>query len=250
MNIYLVDAGASLFGSCYERDKDIFRDANILHSFYYMREFTEKIIIPKAKRFMLDSGAFSLFSSNGAGTNWNDYIKSYAQFINRNNIKLFFELDIDSLIGYEKVLYLRKQLEDLTGRQPIPVWHKSRGREEFVKMCEEYKYVAIGGIVSKEITKSEYKFFPWFINTAHQHGAKIHGLGFTSFSDLEKYRFDSVDSSAWTSGARFGSVSRFDGKRVVSTGKPQGTRIVDYKPLAYHNFKEWLKYVNYAEKHL
>lgn len=250
MNIYLVDSGASLFSACYARDKEIFQNANILHSFYYMNDFTEKIIIPNVKRFMLDSGAFTLFSKSGAGINWEDYIKKYASFINRNNIKQFFELDIDNLIGYEKVVYYRKRLEDLTGKQPIPVWHKSRGLDEYIKTCEEYPYVAIGGIVTKEITKSEYKFFPWLINTAHSHETKVHGLGFTSFQELKKYRFDSVDSSSWTSGARFGSVCRFDGKKVVNTGKPQGTRIADYKPLTYHNFKEWLKYVEYAEKRL
>ena len=190
----------------------------MLQSFYYCDEFTEKMIIPNSKRFMLDSGAFTFFSSGGS-VNWGEYIKRYANFINRNKVDLFFELDIDKLIGYQKVLYYRKILEDLTGKPVIPVWHKSRGQDEFIRMCEKYKYVSIGGIVSKEISTKEYRFFPYFINTAHKHGAKIHGLGFTNLQGLTQYHFDSVDSTSWVGGNRFGRVYKFNGKTMVQYKK-------------------------------
>ena len=198
---------------------------------------------------MLDSGAFTFFSAGGS-VNWDDYIKRYAQFIKKNNIDLFLELDIDKLISYEKVLYYRKKLEDMTGKPCIPVWHKTRGQDEFIKMCEEYNYVALGGIVSKEITQKEYKFFPHLIKIAHSHGAKIHGLGFTSLQGLTKYHFDSVDSTAWLSGNRFGSVYKFNGKTMENYGKQAGQRLADYKAVTLHNFKEWVKFQQYAEKYL
>ena len=41
-------------------------------------------------------------------------------------------------------------------------------KEYFVEMCKNYPYVAIGGIVTKEIPINKYeKLFPWFVNTAH-----------------------------------------------------------------------------------
>ena len=46
------------------------------------------------------------------------------------------------------------------------VWHKSRGKDYWLKMIKEYDYVAIGGIVTKEIKPSEYKYFHWFIRQA------------------------------------------------------------------------------------
>lgn len=113
---------------------------------------------------MLDSGAFSYINGkNTNNVNWDEYIESYAEFINNHNIKLFMELDIDSVVGIKEVERLRNKLERLTNKQCIPVWHKSRGKDYWLKMIKEYDYVAIGGIVTKEIKPSEYKYFHWFI---------------------------------------------------------------------------------------
>ena len=230
-------------------DGEVFRDTNILQSFFYCDTFTEQVIIPNCKRFMLDSGAFTFFGK-GKAVNWDEYIQKYAQFITRNKVERYFELDIDPLVGYRKVLEYRRMLENMTGRPCIPVWHKSRGIDEYYKMCEQYAYVAIGGIVSKEITKDDYKFFPRLISEAHKRGAKVHGLGFTSVSELKKYHFDSVDSSSWTTGNRFGVTYRFTGSGIESIKQRDGTRIADHGELARHNFREWAKFQQYAETHL
>lgn len=195
---------------------------------------------------MLDSGAFTFFTS-GKHVDWNDYVKRYAQFITKNGVNLFFELDIDALIRYKNVLYYRAMLEDMTGKPSIPVWHKSRGIDEYYKMCESYDYVAIGGIVTKEITQKEYKFFPHLIQEAHKRGAKVHGLGFTNLQGLTKYKFDSVDSTAWVSGNRFGSIYVFNGKTMVKHDKQPGQRLASAKEVALHNFTEWVKFQKYAE---
>ena len=189
-------------------------------------------------------------TSHKGKVDWDDYVNRYIEFVNKYDIKLFFELDIDSVVGYEKVLEIRKRIERGTGRKPIPVWHKSRGKEEFLKMCDEYDYVAIGGIVSKEISRQEYKFFPWFINEAHKRGAKIHGLGFTNLEGIRKYKFDSVDSTSWTTGNRFGSIYRFNGKTMEKFDKKDGQRLSDSRAVAINNFNEWVKFQKYAEKHL
>lgn len=224
----------------------------ILQSFFYSSKFTEEVLIPKSKDFLLDSGAFTFMQSRKSHCDWDEYVKRYADFINRNKVKKYFELDIDSVVGYEKVKEYRKKLEDLTGVPSIPVWHNNRGKEEFIKMCEEYPYVAIGGLVggNSEYSKKYWKFFPWFINTAHEHGTKIHALGFTSLEGLEKYRFDSVDSTAWTGGNRFGFVYHFDGKTMKKYDVPKGKRIGDGRKVAQINFTEWVKFQKYAEKNL
>lgn len=222
----------------------------ILESFYYADEWTEKTI-PLLEHFLLDSGAFTFMSNVKKGNiDWKDYIDRYIAFINKHDIKYFFELDIDCIVGYDNVLKIRKYIEEKTGKKCIPVWHKSRGKEEFIKMCKEYNYVAIGGIVSKEITQKDYPLFTWFINTAHKYGAKIHGLGFTNLEGLTKYHFDSVDSTSWTTGNRFGAVYYFNGKTIKKVDKKQGQRLADSKKVAVHNFNEWVKFQKYAEKHL
>lgn len=225
-----------------------FAHAYILQSFYYADEFTEKIIIPNAKDFMLDSGAFS-FMQGAKAVDWNEYVERYAAFINRNKVEKFFELDIDSVTGYDEVKRLREKLENLTGRQSIPVWHKSRGFDEYKNLCDRYPYIAIGGIAIKDITKREYPVFTTLIREAHKRGTKVHGLGFTQLSLLEKYHFDSVDSSAWTTGNRFGYVYHFNGQTMTKTDTPKGHRLADAKRVALHNFCEWKKFQDYAEKH-
>lgn len=221
----------------------------ILESFYYANEWME-MVIPKLQKFMLDSGAFTFLNSGKGKPDWDAYVDRYAGFINRNGVDLFFELDIDPIVGYDGVLKLRQRLESKTGKRPIPVWHKSRGKDESLKMCEEYDYVAIGGIVTKEISRKEYQFFPWFIREAHKRGAKIHGLGFTNLEGIRKYHFDSVDSTAWTSGNRFGSVYRFNGRTMVKYDKGEGQKLADPRAVAVNNFNEWAKFQRYAEKHL
>lgn len=257
MKVYLADAGTR-FKSAYTESKrlndiehgELFVGTNILQSFYYCDSFTETTIIPYCQNFLLDSGAFTFMSSAKKAVDWDDYLQRYIDFINRNNIKRFFELDIDSVVGYDRVKELRRKLEAGTGKPCIPVWHKSRGKEEYIQMCKEYGYVAIGGIVSKEIPQAEHKYFPWFINKAHEYGAIIHGLGYTSINGLTKYHFDSVDSTSWTSGNRFGMVYTFDGKTINQHKKPEGVRIDDHYGLSLHNFNEWVKFQKYAETHL
>lgn len=221
----------------------------ILESFYYADEDTERLL-PLFGDFLLDSGAFTFMQNSHIKADWNEYVERYADFINRNNISKFFELDIDSVVGYEEVKNLRFKLEKLTDKQVIPVWHKNRGYSEFERLCEEYPYVAIGGIVSKEIKPEHYKIFPQMIKTAHKHGAKIHGLGFTNLKLLPKYHFDSVDSTAWTTGNRFGFIYKFDGKTMQKKQAPKGKRIGKPREAALINYTEWIKFQKYAETHL
>lgn len=231
-------------------DGEVFRGANILQSFYYADEFTENVIIPNCKRFMLDSGAFSFKQNPTVKADWNEYVDRYTDFINRNKIDLFFEMDIDKVIGLKEVEKLRAKIERQTGRQPIPVFHKSRGKEYFVDMCKNYPYVAIGGIAKEQrLAGDKLKALQWFINTAHKHEARIHALGFTYINSLPKYHFDSVDSTAWTSGNRFGSIYRFTGKTLDVIKKPEGKRMANHKAIAKHNFSEWKKFARYAEAH-
>lgn len=228
--------------------KDILKDVNILESFYYIKDIMIKNI-KNTRSFMLDSGAFTFFSSNTKKNDWDLYIEKYCNFINQNNVKLFFELDIDPIVGYDKVKKIRREIERRCQKQPIPVWHRSRGKNEFFKMCDEYPYVALGGLAAKEIKKDEYKYIPWFINEAHKRQCKIHGLGFTSVPLLQKYHFDSVDSSTWTIGNRCGCAYRYNDGKITRIFR-NGTQRVKHIEVAKQNFLAWAEYSKWARTHL
>ena len=220
---------------------------SVLESFYYINPKSEAII-ERYDDILLDSGAFTLFTS-GEKTDWDDYVTRYADFINRHKIKNFFELDIDKLVGREKVVEMTKRLERLTGRKPIPVWHKFRGMADFEKMCDEYPYVAIGGIVSGEIKRQEYPALAHFIKIAHDKGAKIHGLGFTKIPLLKQLHWDSVDSTAWLSGNRFGFLYEYRNGNLIKHKPPKGKGVYGEK-VAVHNYLEWVKFQQWAKTNL
>lgn len=236
-------------GGCYTEDVCNKFRPYILESFYYANEDTERMI-PFFGDFLLDSGAFTFMENAHVRVEWEDYIERYADFINRNHVEKFFELDIDSVVGYEKVKEYRRMLERLTNKPCIPVWHSNRGKEEYLRSVDEYKYVALGGIVGKEWKQSAEKYMPWFISEAHKRGSKIHGLGYTKQEQLKKYHFDSVDSTAWTTGNRFGYVYLFKNGRMDKVETPKGMRLKDSKKVALHNFLEWVKYSKWAEVNL
>ena len=225
---------------------------NVLFSFASVNEDCIKYAkSPYCESFLLDSGAFTFMNNTKKGNiDWKEYIDNYIAFINKHDIKYFFELDIDCIVGYDNVLKIRKYIEEKTGKKCIPVWHKSRGKEEFLKMCDEYDYVAIGGIVTKEIKRKQHYVFKWFINEAHKRGCKIHGLGHTNMADIKDYRFDTVDSTTWINGGKFGNIITIrDGIPKQTTLRKDGCRI-NGKKLTEHNLVTCMKFAEYAEKNL
>lgn len=219
----------------------------MLESFYYIRDY-QIPLIHSAELFLLDSGAFTFMNDNKNHVNWDEYLESYINFINKHDVKYFFELDIDNVVGYDEVKRLRYKLERETKKKSIPVWHKSRGIEEFKELCCKYDYIAIGGIVTKELTPDDYPAIKRLVAYANNHNVKVHGLGFTP-AHVEQYGFYSTDSTTWNMISRFGKIYKFTGKsiKVVTprNAKVNRNRYIEGEVL---NIKEWIKYQNYLRR--
>lgn len=162
----------------------------------------EKFLITSnaSRSVLIDSGAFSFQSGRGK-PNWIKYTKEYANFIQENDnekIHGYFEMDIDNIIGYDNVLILREMLDEVTDKI-IPVWHRNRGIKDFKETCEKYNYISVTG-KSCDINTDQFKMF---VDYAHKHNTRIHGLGITGKVMLNKVPFDSVDSTTWLSGVRY-----------------------------------------------
>lgn len=230
--------------------KEIKKVKFMLESFYSIKDWELEEIKTK-ELFLLDSGAFTFLNNFKGEINWQEYIDKYANFIIKNNIKYFFELDIDAIIGYDKVKEYTKYLENKVGRKCIPVWHKNRGLDEWKRITKEYDYVAIGGVVIKEILPKDYKFFTPMLKIAKENNCKVHGLGFTNLKLLPKYHFYSVDSTSWKSGNRFGIIYKFNGKTLKQIKKNKNQKIINPCYLGdNYNLNEWIKFQEYANKHL
>lgn len=201
-----------------------------------------------SKNFLLDSGAFSFMSGQKCSKEiLSDYLNKYIEFINKYDIKYFFELDVDTIFGIEYVEQMRLKLEKSTNKQCIPVWHKGRGVEYWKLMCEQYRYIAIGGLVF-HVKKQEYELIRKMVRYAYDKGVKVHGLGFTKTKELDRYKFYSVDSTSWKMSAIRGQQFQFfNGNRIVQRPLKKGNKKADLHKMIYHNYKEWIKYQHYMD---
>ena len=188
----------------------------ILTSYYYLRK--KPLLFDKLKKLansiLIDSGAHSF--QKGKKVNWLDYTNEYAEWIKQNDTNKiigYFEMDVDNIIGYDKVLELRKILERVSNKI-IPVWHKNRGIEEYKKMCKDYagKIVAITGFKNEDIKDEQYLMF---LKYAKQYNCKVHCLGMTRTSLLNNCPFDFVDSSTWKQAGNFGEYRTFEKGKIT-----------------------------------
>lgn len=220
-----------------------------LMSYYYIRKRLPlaEFIRDNSEEIMIDSGAHSF--QFGTKVDFVQYTREYAEFIrtfDRPNVVGFFEMDIDNVIGYEKVLELRKILESVSDKI-IPVWHKNRGVEDFKKMCQQYsgRVVSITGFKNTDIRDDQYLMF---LKYAKQHNCRVHCLGMTRRPILDKVPFDYVDSSSWVQSSIYGRIDN-QGKvsREFSKRSREAVFIENYKEgmkMQEHYHEKWRKVNN------
>lgn len=219
----------------------------ILMSYYYIQGGRLEIaeyIRDHAELVIIDSGAHTL--QKGRKVDWEAYTRNYAEFIkkfDRPNVVGYFEMDVDGIIGYEKVLELRRILENVSDKI-IPVWHDGRGVADFIEMCKKYsgKTVAISGFSGMDIQDHQYIMF---VKEAKKYNCKIHCLGMTRKKILDKVPFDYTDSSTWVQSHIFG-VIKGQGKvtREFSRLHPETVLIENFKEglkMQEHYYQKWRK---------
>lgn len=214
-----------------------------LMSYFYIRkkrEFAHEIK-QRSELIMIDSGAHSF--QKGTKVEWDEYTKEYAAFIqafDEDKVLGYFEMDVDNILGYEKVVALRGILE-LVSDKIIPVWHKNRGIEDFHRMCREYagRIIGITGFQNEDIKDHQYLMF---LKYAKLYQCRVHCLGMTRIKILDNVPFDFVDSSSWKQHAIYGRI----GSRKVSldySKNNRGTVMVEsYREamkMQDHYYKRW-----------
>lgn len=149
---------------------------------------------------LLDSGGF-VARTKGVEIN----VKDYANYINKHDIKLAFELDTNSV---EVTTYNREYLCKETKAKIIPVYHFSDWKDNkklLFEFMDNFDYISVGGVAGEHNDRTqERKFYDYvFYNTRDK--VKVHGLGITAVPLLKRYPFFSVDSTSYLSFCRFGS---------------------------------------------
>lgn len=187
-----------------------------LMSYYYLRSEKQynvgSFIRDNSELVMIDSGAHTF--QFGKKVDFVQYTKEYAEFIkkfDRPNVVGYFEMDVDNVLGHEKVLELRKILESVSDKI-IPVWHYNRGIDEYIEMCKQYsgRTISITGFKNTDVRDDQYIMF---VKKAREYNCKIHCLGMTRRKVLDHVPFDYTDSSSWKQSGIYG---RIDGRGKVS----------------------------------
>lgn len=218
-----------------------------LLSFYYIKNEKDYQIAERVRDnselILIDSGAHSF--QFGAKVKWDEYTYKYADFIkkyDRENVLGYFEMDIENIIGYEKVLQLRSILEKVSDKI-IPVWHPLRGIKDYERMCEQYagKIIAIGGFRGTDIKDEQ---FLMFLKVAKKYNCKVHCLGMTRKKVLDKVPFDFTDSSTWAQLSIRGMIGERKVSKMQSKTNMKQIFLENYKlgiKMQEHYYLKWRK---------
>ena len=168
--------------------------------------------------YMLDSGGYQLAVKTQERQ---VFLKAYTLWVNfilekyKDKVKSYMGLDTqswtESLRNYD---YMKSE-----GLNPVPVWKAFWPEALLDALCEEYDYVAIGGIAfgaSKKVLRSIFER----VKMSHPE-TKLHllGVGIRGGVAFKTFRPYSVDVSTWSVPARFGHDIILDKKQVLKEVK-------------------------------
>jgi hypothetical protein len=215
MNLYFVANSMSHYNRLTQDYRDC-RVKKILLNFIELSKLGEFSFDPSIS-YMIDSGAHTLQQPSKTWTNeeLETFVKAYEIFVKKTChvpcIKFYAEMDIDNIVGEDKVREWRERLSAITPKV-VPVWHPTREKDisnpkEWIKYCKDYEWVSLGGSWKLGLP-ADYQFA--LVKYAYEQGTKVHAMGCTGFYHNLEVPFYSVDSSSWLSGEEHGLVPDFD----------------------------------------
>ena len=170
MRLYLSGVLEKMNTKDYDIDKIIdLSDCHILQSFAYAKE-KDAERYNECKSFMMDSGAFTLMMSKTKSKNFNikDFATKYANFVKKYNIDNFVELDVDGIYGVDVYTDTLHLVQDITGRDPVRVFHGWRGKDYFKELVKQKDRICLGGVAVGKARRNSLDYFDWFIEQAHR----------------------------------------------------------------------------------
>ncbi len=207
----------------------------ILYSYYYIYQMRREGFIARMQEqypdveWFLDSGAFTYWAKFKAEPHklvpWKIYKKLYFSYVDDTWERWcrIAELDLDHMEGItiDMIADWRDEMLDTWPDAAItPVWHPSRGPEDWTNYCRDrrMKNLAVGsgqrdiGLVRKMVME------------AHQRNKTVHGFGMTRVNThLRFIPYDSVDSTSWLMGQKFGTLFVFRNNKFHLVGKDGST---------------------------
>ena len=228
----------------------------VLMSYHYLQKKPEGFLAsrlakhPNVKVF-IDSGAHTFLANMEKFEDkddefWEKYLSDYVEFIKKNQEFIFAcaDLDIDDLVGTEKVDQWRKKyfepLEE-EGVQVCYIWHSIREEKGWEDMCRKYSYTGFSMENDKTATLQR---IMKRINVAKKYNTRVHGMALTKTEILSRAPFFSADSTTWLVGQKYGELNWFDGRKMRRLSKSEWRRNFKTKLLKEPFNADWDKLIN------
>lgn len=190
-----------------------------LLSFWYWRNRDLDAVLggegltPGETPIFADSGAFSAATSGVTIDR-----EEYAAWLRRWGHWFTTYANLDT-IGDPEATWVNQQWFEDRGLSPLPVVHGGTDWAWLEHYAERYRYIGLGGLARKDIPATQY--MPWVIECFRRAGpdVRFHGFGVTDWRAMSALPWESVDSTTWKAGHRFGRLVVFSRGKLVQIEK-------------------------------
>ena len=218
----------------------------MLYSYHWIYQMRRDGFIARMKQnnpqldLVLDSGAFTYAEKARLGggdlppprlffERYKEYLRNFGHLWSR-----VMEFDVDSSddvmgVTVDEVDEWRSELlEEFPHLSICPVYHHWRGTEAWQSYLDDprVKSLAIGRAAPSDPGIRIY------VDAAHRVGKTVHGLAFTKYNtSLQWIPIDSVDSSSWVTGQRYGNFFVFHAGKLhnITTANRGKQRLKQYR---------------------
>lgn len=217
MNKLVYGLGAGLVYSCGSKGKwkdvlpqllDSFPNSVLISTIDMPYNITKAIYeMVGQDRLFLDSGGFTLYKKQQVLPQ-EEFEKlcikvrnKYFKMCSIAKYRMIFELDNEYFRHDEDLLspnnYCRKEIKEITGMYPTPVFKVHQGYEYWKRLCESelYPTLAIGGLAQARAWHTHRDELLKMMNYARQCGKKVHLLGCQNVETFKMVKPDTVDYS-------------------------------------------------------
>mgnify|MGYP003110125743 CR=1 FL=1 len=171
--------------------------------------------LPPEWNLMLDSGAFTNFTSGEEKITLDDY----TEFCRNHQDRFWRIINLDK-IGDPAQSEINLHELRRRGVDAIPVFQRGEKVEALARMAKDATPVCVGGISQNLGMREEQDYVASVMRASRQLGAKVHLLG-GGRRELTKFRPFSGDNSTWVASPRFGRIDAwFGGKNHIITKQP------------------------------
>lgn len=156
---------------------------------------------------MFDSGAFSAYTK-GEEMSFEEYIKLAHEVRAAYPDAIIVNLDV---IGNGPASYQNWKTMRSEGLNPLPVYHVSTEIKWLKKYLNHEDHIGLGAMARMSAGRRspilDRIWHDYLLDKNRLPLVKVHGMGLTSFSEMRRFPWFSVDSASWKVEAAFGSTT-------------------------------------------